>query len=354
MSREQVDRRRFLALTGSAALGALAACGSGGRPQGTGTTTPTPTRQSPTGSPSPAVGPVWLRLPATGPEARRDHSFTGDPARRVAYLFGGRAEGASALGDFWAYDIAAGRWSRVAAKGPGPRFGHNAVVLGGKLVVFGGQSGPGAFLDDLWQFDPATQAWTRLPGAGPAARYGAGGTEIDGSLLVTHGFTDSGRFDDTWSWAQSWRDVSPASGPRPVKRCLHRIAWWPAERTVALFGGQTNSKPFLDDFWLYDPAARAWTESPSGSPGARTLFGFAGLGDRLYLYGGNGPDGPIGDLQTLDPGRSAWRAVEPAGPAPEPRQGIEAAVVADDAFLVFGGRGAAGHLADLWQLTAGV
>jgi N-acetylneuraminic acid mutarotase len=110
---------------------------------------------------------TWNRLGAKGPGGRRDHSLSADEDGAAAYLFAGR-KGGAALDDLWVFDPESLSWSRIEARGPEPRFGHNAAVIEGRLLVFGGQSGPDVFFNDLWAFDPSARRWERLAQDGPA------------------------------------------------------------------------------------------------------------------------------------------------------------------------------------------
>ncbi|HVL89536.1 MAG TPA: kelch repeat-containing protein [Actinomycetota bacterium] len=353
---DAMPRRAFLRGIGLAA--AAAACSGNGSPRRVSSPSPAPT--APAGSPTAtatALPASWRRIEASGPSARRDATLTGDPARGAAYLFGGRSGSGTSLGDLWVYDVAGGAWRKVdASEGPGPRFGHNAGMVGGKLVVFAGQGGPTTFFNDLYTFDPDVGRWSKgAAGNAPAKRYGSGDAVVDDRLLISHGFTNSGRFDDTWTWSGSWSDASPGSGVRPVKRCLHRSAWWPERNVVALFGGQTDGTPFLNDFWLYDPAAKTWTKAEPGTlPGPRTLFGMVALAGRLWVWSGFSPGGQVGDMWWIDDPAKPWQMQSfPDGQAPGPRGGIAAAAVSDGEALMFGGRVGDTDLDELWSFRPG-
>jgi hypothetical protein len=295
---------------------------------------------------------AWERVDARGPSARRDYSLTADANAGILYLFGGRA-GGKALGDLWALDAEGARWTRLAERGPAPRFGHNAAFLGGRLVVFGGQGGPGRFFNDVWAFDPAAKRWSDVSPKGdePAPRYGAGGASAGRRFIVTHGFTDSGRFDDTWSLGAAWKDVTPREGRRPIKRCLTRAVYLAATRHIVMFGGQTDGTPFLGDTWLFEPILSRWREVTQGDkPEPRNLYAAAATRDALYMFGGFGAKAPLRDLWSFTGKR--WRKLSPDGPAPAARGGIEAAVLGERMF-VFGGANGSGELADLWALSVG-
>lgn len=345
------------AAVGVAALFLFAACG-GGATTGARSPSPSGTSPSPAASPSPtasapaspatgSVAVAWRRISASGPSARRDATFTGDGAGG-AWLFGGRND-AGPLGDLWLFRN--GSWTKTAATGPKPRFGHNAAYIRGRLFVFGGQAGPSEFFNDVWAYDPASEGWLPVSasGAKPAARYGAGGDAVGDAFVVTHGFTNSGRFDDTWRLLQpgSWTNVSPPSG-RPIKRCLHRAVYVPGIRKMLLFGGQTNGVPFLGDTWLYDTAGRTWTQVRGAAPGARNVYAAVARESNLVLFGGESAAGPRDDVWRFD--GATWRQLSVAGAKPSARSGIEGALVGST-MLVFGGTQNGTLLADLWELT---
>lgn len=307
-------------------------------------------------TPSASAALAWHELAVTGPGAREDHTWTlrGDGA--VAYLFGGR-DGATVMGDLWAYDLAADAWTEVeVAAGPPARFGHEAVwVEDVGLVVFAGQAGP-AFFDDLWAFDPDAAAWSLLPsgGAVPAARYGTcAALAPDGRLWISHGFTSDGtRFSDTKAYdfvSGSWTDETPA-GAVPVSRCLHGC-WWTQDGGLALFGGQTTGVTALDDRWLLVDGA--WQPVSGTVPEARNLYARARIDGATLVLGGQGLDGGRLDdaWLLLDEGKDATPLVV-QGALPPGRSGAE--LIVDERrtrILLFGGLGADGVLADTWELA---
>ncbi|MBI2913562.1 MAG: hypothetical protein HYY03_06545 [Chloroflexi bacterium] len=365
----RLSRRTLLrsaALGGSGLLAAyLVGCGGDGeeavsRATATGSITPSP-RATSTSTPAPTATAAvlrWRPLSPSGPlpPARRDHSLTTNG--RLLYLFGGR--GADTLSDLWSYDPATNAWSEVASTdGPPARFGHNTYLdsARGRLIVFGGQNGA-SFFNDLWAFDVAAGGWSQLAAGEtvPAPRYGAGGApDGAGRLLVTHGFTNAGRFDDTWGYdpAQSaWTDLSP-QGQRPVERCLMRAAWDGAANRLLIFGGQTNATPFLGDLWeLRDGVWKELVAEPKPSPRKFYAMAFDGQGGRLLLLGGDTADGSLSDLWFFDSGANSWSEQSPEGEGPSPRFGHDAVWLADSRrLIVFGGRTAEADSNELWELS---
>jgi len=297
-----------------------------------------------------------------GPGARRDATLVFDGSANRLLLFGGRANG-QGLNDIWAFDIPAGRWTRLSDGGnaPAARWGHVAVydAKRAQMVVFSGQSASG-FFNDLWTFNPATGQWREVSigGAKPPTRYGSCAAydgEAD-AFYISHGFTNAGRFDDTWVFdlgSSQWRDIT-AAGAKPIKRCLHRCAFDLESKSIVLFGGQSNETPILGDLWRFNPAARVWSEIPASSAKPSPRF-FSELqadpaASRFVVFGGFTQAGNANDVWTFGqtPG---WRGATVAAPAPEPRQSHAGAIdVRARSIYLFGGAGGQGDLGDLWRL----
>jgi hypothetical protein len=370
----QVSRRTALLSIAALAGGYLVGCGgddddeeAGGETTASEEPTPPPTTESdatpvptPTAPASISVfeaAASWTQLGASGPSPRRDHSLVATADGGTVYLFGGRDD-SGPLGDAWLYDVAGDSWTQLEG-GPAARFGHNAVfdTGGGRIILFGGQGAEG-FFNDTWSFDG--QNWQELTiGGPPSPRYGAGAAhdEASGGVYISHGFTDSGRFDDTWRLpleGDAWGDESPASGPRPVRRCLLRMALDPRSGRIFLFGGQTDGIPFLGDLWSFDPAANAWTELAVAGPSARNLYSMVAVDQpAALLFGGRSEAGALNDIWVLDFLSDSWLQLAAAAEPPAARSGHDAAwLPVRNAMVMFGGRdGAQNLLGDSWLLS---
>jgi len=360
-----ISRRHFLRTTILAGSGLAMAAFVGCSDDGDGGATPThsaaPTAPAvPTTNPAPTLAsPRWGRLPEAGliPAPRHDHSLVTDGQR--LYLFGGRDS--SPLGDFWVYNLTTAQWSQVAAAGPPARFGHNAGYdpASSRMLVFGGQAG--GFFNDVWAYAPTSGTWREIPfHDSPAPRYGAASAlDSDGRLVVSHGFTDTGRFDDTWVMGvpagDAWVDLSPPAGERPIKRCLTRGAWDPVSGRFLLFGGQTDSAPFLGDTWQF--TAGIWLQiTGEQAPSPRNLFSMVRDEEQLraLLFGGRAEDGPANDVWVFDGTTDTWSRLATQGEPPSPRNGHDAVWLPESrSMLVFGGEDADGDQNDLWELSFG-
>lgn len=266
--------------------------------------------------------------------------------------------------DLWLFDVMAAQWTRMPSVGerPLPRFGHNAVFdsTRNRVMVFGGQAGD-EFFADVWAFNVDEGAWAMLgdEGIGPEPRYGAGG-DFDPQrdlLYVSHGFTDRGRFDDTWTFSgggETWEEVSPVDGARPVERCLMRTVLDSERQRFLLFGGQTDDNPFLGDLWSFDTVDHRWQElmAPRG-PAPRNLYSAvrSEATPHIVLFGGNKEAGPDGELWLFDLSLERWLRLDTEEPRPSPRYSHDAVWLSESgSMLLFGGRGD-GDLNDLWELT---
>jgi hypothetical protein len=299
---------------------------------------------------------TWERLDTgrSAPSARADAALAATSSR-TAYLHGGERNGRP-LGDLWRLDVRRERWSQMRPRGAAPRarFGHDLVATrDGTLLLFGGQSGSD-FFGDVWRYDPRRNAWTQIDAPGPAPRYGAGVAydRSTNALWVTHGFTNDGRFDDTWELGDDgFADASATPGNRPLERCLVGAAFRSGK--LYLFGGQSDPRPFLDDLWRYDAAARTWEElQPALRPSARNVYGSALLGRNWVIHGGATRRGFARDLWVLDLARtSTFARVRTRGRAPAARANHAMTPLGRSRALIVGGAAEDGdQLRDAWLL----
>ncbi|HEY0071381.1 MAG TPA: kelch repeat-containing protein, partial [Chloroflexia bacterium] len=300
---------------------------------------PTPTTEAlSTSTPPPPSPGGWSMLTASagGPAPRYDHTLVADPEKRQLVMFGGRGSGT--FGDTWIFDLGKEEWREVEGEGPPARFGAGAVYDGANrrvLLVMGqGESG---FFNDVWAFDLEKEAWTELKpnhvaDDEPRPRYGqSAALHGDGRVLISHGFSDQGRFDDTWAFdpgTTKWVNVTPKSGPIPLKRCLHELAYDPQDDLLLMFGGCSSGfGPCPQgDLWALDLTSGTWTElQPQGEkPSARSNPSMAYDPDRraIFLFGGKSERGPVSDTWVYTLAGDAWSTVESEiSPSPRSSQG---------------------------------
>lgn len=310
---------------------------------------------------------TYTLLEAEGakPAPRIDGTIAYDQAGRIVFLFGGSAD--VDKNDLWAYSLAQRRWTELQPEGDRPpaRLGHTTIFDASRrrLIVFGGQAT--GFFSDTWAYEIDRNQWRRLAadGAGPSRRYGHSAIydAARDRMIISHGFTNAGRFDDTWSFdlaSNTWRDISPSGGGRPLRRCLHHAVADPANNQMLLYGGcASGAGPCpLGDLWSFDLTSNRWTELAAPvRPPARQHYGvtFDTARNRMILFGGAGAN-KLNDTWEFDPQSRAWRETPIAGAAPAARSRHQGAFASDRGFsLFFGGSTSAAPTNELWMLGPG-
>jgi hypothetical protein len=188
---------------------------------------------------------------------------------------------------------------------PGSRSGAlHARDAAGNLWMFGGIDAAGLHRD-LWRFSPATLQWTWIAG--------------------TSGVNSSGSYGALGT-------ASPANAPGARR---DGVAWFDASGRFWLFGGSghaggSGTVAYLNDLWMYDPAADNWTwwggtdgsaqavgtygttASTTNIPGGRERPALvkdpAGI---VWLLGGQGMGatnevGRLNDLWKFEPATRVW------------------------------------------------
>lgn len=213
------------------------------------------------------------------------------------------------------YDLATGRWQRVADL-PRARSHTVAVVQDGRVLLIGGTDPGGAPSADATWYDPATDAWARMTSL-PGARKSPVAGLVGGTVLVSGGSnatsTFAGRTADRWE-----------TGPvMPV--ALGEVAGGVIGRTHYLVGEGSSATLALDlptGTWRRDLAVRPL---PGNHHAAEVL------GGKLYLLGGLGAG--AGRMQVYDPAANSWSL----GPDLPFAAGSSASAVVNGRILVAGG-----------------
>jgi hypothetical protein len=99
----------------------------------------------------------------------------------------------SVRADCFAFNTSTGTWAVVKASGPGPaaRWHHSLTGgLGDGLVLYGGQAADGLFLSDVHVLLARAREWLRpvVLGEGPGPRAGHGAATLEGRLWVFGGY----------------------------------------------------------------------------------------------------------------------------------------------------------------------
>jgi N-acetylneuraminic acid mutarotase len=293
---------------------------------------------------APAAG-AWKALPTAGIPGRSEPAVVW--TRKAMIVWGGAGD-AGPLGDGAAYDLVTDRWTPLPPAPITPRRGHTAVWTGNKMLVFGGQGmradcpGP-CPLGDGASYDPDTNAWKPLAPSPIGPRHGHAAVFLQGRMIVWGGAGDGGgalgdgaSYDpvaDTWA-ALPVPPLAPRLGHRAVATTDRMIVW--GGSSEATEGGR-----YFGDGAVYDPAANGWVPAaaPPASLEARDNATAVWTGEQLLLWGGFGRSEACtpcfyGDGAAYDPVSNSWA---PIGPAPVSGRGAHRAVWTGRELLVWGG-----------------
>ncbi|GAC1542753.1 MAG: hypothetical protein NVS3B10_07100 [Polyangiales bacterium] len=297
---------------------------------------------------------TWRSIPGDGPGARARQAMAVDGAGR-AILFGGRTRTGTGgpytlYADVWAFDFAKESWAPLDTKGSGPSPRANTAmaisIKRGKAYVFGGNTSTDGlnFLpqNDVFALDLQSGQWTAVGGGAatkpPAREFHAVALDDESGVLYAYSGGDAGAFtgpflDDLWALdlaKETWSKVS-TTGPAPRPRIAHAMVWDSTDKRLVVFGGHDDGDVGnQNDLWTIDPTQTTATWQKSGH------------GDALNKKGGPGACSFPPDFTTIDKA------------APERRQAFAFGARRDGhAFVIFGGKGDCGVLADAWWYSVG-
>ncbi|AGO11630.1 AaceriADL149Wp [[Ashbya] aceris (nom. inval.)] len=187
---------------------------------------------------------------------------------------------------------------------PPPRVGHAATLCGNAFVIFGGDThktnSEGLMDDDVYLLNVNSHKWT-IPhpvGPRPLGRYGHKISIIATSQMKTKLYVFGGQFDDTYFNDLAVYDLSSFRRP--------------------------------DSHWVFVKPA-------SFAPPPLTNHTMVSYDYKLWVFGGDTPQGLINELFVYDPAVNDWSVVETTGSKPPPLQ-EHAAVLYRDLMCVVGGK----------------
>jgi len=258
-------------------------------------------------------------------------------------LFGGEGSASQLLSDTWTYDGVS--WAQSTATGPSPRDGHVMASLGSTVMLFGGL-GASAALSDTWTFDGTS--WNQVTGAGPPARYQSAAATLFTEAVVFGGRSNgagdagtAGLLDDTWTFdGASW---APVTGVAPAARSGYAMgqATGTLGPEVFLFGGVGVGGP-LGDAWKFN---NAWSSLEAMGPTPRVGHAVAALGPQLVLFGGYDPTAGASLDDTWIFNGESWTASPILGP---PARYGHAMATLHGRIVLFGGIDTGAPFDDTW------
>jgi hypothetical protein len=156
--------------------------------------------------------------------------------------------------------------------------------------------------------------------------------------------------------AQTWVDITPASGPMPPARWLASAVFDSQERRMVIFGGDTASSARLNDVWAFDLDTHTWTDltpSMGSAPAVRRtpVSIYDPVAHEMVTWSGQGAGGTfLNDVWSFDLTANTWTQHTPTGGPPAIRYG--AAGVRDPLtgdLVTFAGFTFMGRFDDVWR-----
>lgn len=256
------------------------------------------------------------------PIPREGHSMVPGPkdVANTFTIFGGMGYGYTPLNDVWMLSVQTGEWKALTTgavdeKRPPARWMHSAVTIEQKMYVFGGCSETFAAMEDTWVFDGAENEWERVEPIGfpPPAR-----------------------------WLHSANVIRSSVGPG---------------QNMVIFGGASNTSP-MQDMWVFSPGDGSWVESqaflnvPFAREGhASTMIKPEAAAKkkrrrrrrRMLMDPGSDQITPELSIKTVDPAIEGPDATSGDGTKPEVKEDTGA----QQFLFIFGGSGEPGLVGEL-------
>ena len=237
------------------------------------------------------------------------------------------------LNDCYTLNTVQMRWTvcppAEGCRPPGPRCGHTAVAIAGRVYVFGGET-PHGQTNQLYVYDHAARSWSfeehmsmvnslmhrEAPGAMPMARSGHAAVKVGSQMIVHGGFNNEvGALHDTHVLdvaARRWTEIVPDfMGPARASSRLGAgdISVYKDESEWGC--PSSSGVAACDDRDADDEEGRPSSEDEGDGdteesevvycPPARTGHAVGVVGLRMYVHGGYDADGNMsGDLIALD------------------------------------------------------
>lgn len=215
-----------------------------------------------------------------------------------------------------------------------------------RLLVFGGDVG--GELDGTSLALDGTGAQPLHPANSPSPRRGhaLAYDPLRNQAVLFGGEDNVSTLADTWTFdGVQWSERTQLSAPSPRIGCTFAFAGQ-LQRLVLLFGKHGNS--VLDEAWTWDGAS--WAQQTHATrPSARhRAAGCQAAGGAVFVFGGEGSNGSLGDAWLY--GSGGFAPIAATGPSP--RAGALLVPVGNFLVLAAGSDGGVMQT-DAWALAAG-
>jgi hypothetical protein len=237
-------------------------------------------------------GAGWKEFNVAGPGGRSGHALIYHEADKVTYLIGGVTEAKSPYIiylDVWQWN---GKdWKLVNSDCPFkiPEAVYDPVNK--HILAYGDASDKTKFTYgtdqkfELWEYTSNT--WKKLSANGPQTDGPTGiAYDTNRQTLVIPNW-EAGKAV-IWEWKDNaWKKIT-CNGNCPPARNRFPLVYYPEEKATYLFGGFTEDRKQLGDFWKWDGIQWIKLETAT-APSVRNSTHFAYGQKSLLLYGGSVP-----------------------------------------------------------------
>ncbi|GBG30908.1 Kelch domain-containing protein 3 [Hondaea fermentalgiana] len=195
-----------------------------------------------------------------------------------------------------------------------------------------------------------------------SARGGHAAAVVGSDLLFFggHCYGGKGKFDyysDTMALdleTNTWHKVR-TGGRAPTARYGHRASV--VGERMYIFGGSGPNGKLHNEVFFLDTTTWCWVEVTATNAGPRPRFNHAQtlVGDKIVIHGGWNGTECFDDMWIFDTATSTWIEPQVSGKPPSARQGHNMELTFDGRIIVFAGStmnegGYPGYLNDVWSL----
>jgi N-acetylneuraminic acid mutarotase len=247
------------------------------------------------------------------------------------YVLGGFDGASRVVSSVEIYDPVSGAW-RAGPALPVTMHHAHAAVVGSRLFVLGFLRGLDFRADGRgYVLEPGATAWAPVAALPAGTERGGGATAVVGTRIYVIGGLRGGAVAEV-SIYDTTTDTFTAGPALPEPRD-HLGAAGVGDQVVVIGGRTGRIESHQSDTWILDQGASSW-RSARPMPTSRGGFALAGLGSRLYVFGGEGngreASGVFADVEVYDVAADTWAA---EAPMPEPRHGTGAAALGGTLYV---------------------
>lgn len=221
------------------------------------------------------------------------------------WLFGGidRTTGLS-VNTTYRLNVERNQWQIASPRGDMPRSrnSHTFVTCGGNMFAFGGWD-EGVFFDDLYVLHSHGREWLQMAQSPvrPCPRMGHSAAVFRNSMFVFGGFAHPNTLADLWEYniaLSRWNRVDAAGRP-PNDRYRHTAVV--VADAMIVYGGISAGKQRFNDLFVFELTRKLWVQVDQlpGVPEPRSFHQAVALDGAMYVFGGVGRHGKLGDTSRL-------------------------------------------------------